>query len=77
MRGVGAAAAIALINSIGNTGGFVGPVPARRGERRDAPLHRRAVRHCRDARRVRDAGVARARRTAALKGLRYLSVVIR
>jgi ACS family tartrate transporter-like MFS transporter len=25
MRGVGAAAAIALINSVGNTGGFVGP----------------------------------------------------
>jgi ACS family tartrate transporter-like MFS transporter len=25
LRGVGAAAAIALINSIGNTGGFVGP----------------------------------------------------
>jgi ACS family tartrate transporter-like MFS transporter len=25
MRGVGAAAAIALVNSVGNTGGFLGP----------------------------------------------------
>ena len=44
-RGVGAAAAIALINSVGNTGGFVGPYLLGSDQRRDAQFHGRAVRH--------------------------------
>ena len=38
--GVGAAAAIALINSVGNTGGFVGPYAGRVHPRSDAQLRR-------------------------------------
>ena len=56
MSGVGAAAGIALVNSVGNIGGFVGPNIIGLRPRRDAQLQRRAGVGRRRARGGRPAG---------------------